>query len=279
LEGPVKLKEAPRYGLTRGRLRGSNWKRLGAGFYALTSLAQDPIVVLAAAASQLPASGVFSHATAAWLHGLDFSPCDPIEVTLPASSGRSHISGVSIKRSDLADGEATQIGGFPVTTPIRTLADLARRATLVEGVVALDTALHNKKVALDDLHQWADAHPKYRGAGRLQKALHLAEPLTESPMETRLRMLLVLAGLPKPKVQVSLYDEDGFFVARPDLYYPDKRLAIEYDGGTHRNSLAADNRRQNALLDAGYRLLRFTASDIFQTPLAVVSLVRRTLAV
>jgi very-short-patch-repair endonuclease len=112
----------------------------------------------------------------------------------------------------------------------------------------------------------------------LKCALDLAEPATESVMETRLRLLLVQAGLPRPRVQVSLRDDRGLFVARPDLYYPGVRLAIEYDGATHRTSLAADNRRQNRLIDAGYRVLRFTAGDVLGMPSAVISVVRRSLA-
>ncbi len=91
-------------------------------------------------------------------------------------------------------------------------------------------------------------------------------------------MLLVLSGLPTPNVQVSLHDSAGLFVGRPDLYYPDARLTIEYDGGTHRSSLVADNRRQNRMLEAAYRLLRFTASDVLQTPAAVAAQVERALA-
>jgi very-short-patch-repair endonuclease len=96
-------------------------------------------------------------------------------------------------------------------------------------------------------------------------------------METRLRLLLVLAGLPHPRGQVSLRDDCGLFLARPDLYYPDARLVIEYDGATHRESLAADNRRQNRLMDAGYRILRFSAGDVLDAPATVVSMVRRAL--
>ena len=117
-----------------------------------------------------------------------------------------------------------------------------------------------------------------RGVRRLRRAIAFAETATERPMETRLRMLLVLHGLPRPQVQVSLYDESGSFLGRPDLYYEHKRLAIEYDGASHRDSLTADDRRQNRLVDAGYRLLRFRASDLVATPAAVVALVRRALA-
>jgi len=86
-------------------------------------------------------------------------------------------------------------------------------------------------------------------------------------------LLLVLSGLPRPQVQVPLYDAGGRFLGRPDLYYPMQRLGLEYDGGTHRDSLVGDNRRQNRLLDAGYRLLRFTAADVLSSPDAVVALV------
>ena len=105
----------------------------------------------------------------------------------------------------------------------------------------------------------------------------LAEPATESPMETRLRLLLVLEGLPRPQVQISLHDDKGHFIGRPDLYYPSHRLALEYDGASHRETMTADHRRQNRLLNAGYRLLRFTAADVLSTPDSVVLLVRQAL--
>ncbi len=93
-------------------------------------------------------------------------------------------------------------------------------------------------------------------------------------METRLRMLLVLNRLPRPQVQVPIHDGSGQFVGRPDLYYEKHLLGIEYDGGTHRHSLAEDNHRQNRLLNAGVRLLRFTASDVLGDPHALVRQVR-----
>ena len=93
-------------------------------------------------------------------------------------------------------------------------------------------------------------------------------------METRLRWLLLEAGLPKPEVQRNLHDASGRFVGRADLYYPAARLVIEYDGTNHRDRLIEDNRRQNLMVRAGYRLLRFTAADVLQRPAGVVALVR-----
>ena len=61
-------------------------------------------------------------------------------------------------------------------------------------------------------------------------------------------------------------------------YYPLHRLALEYDGSSHRENLTGDNRRQNRMVDAGYRLLRFTAADVLSAPYSVVALVRRALS-
>jgi very-short-patch-repair endonuclease len=113
---------------------------------------------------------------------------------------------------------------------------------------------------------------------RLRRAIELAEPATESVMETRLRLLLVMARLPRPLAQVRLYDEAGEFLGRPDFYYPLHQLAIEYDGAQHRENLIGDNRRQNRLVDAGFRLLRFTAADVLSAPDSVVALVRRAVS-
>jgi very-short-patch-repair endonuclease len=96
-------------------------------------------------------------------------------------------------------------------------------------------------------------------------------------METRLRMLLVMKGLPRPEAQVTIRDRFLRTLGRIDLFYRDQRLGLEYDGATHEGSLAEDNRRQNRLVDAGIRLLRFTAGDIYSTPEDVVRQVRAAL--
>ncbi|HYR50833.1 MAG TPA: DUF559 domain-containing protein [Candidatus Eisenbacteria bacterium] len=104
----------------------------------------------------------------------------------------------------------------------------------------------------------------------------LAAP-AESAMETRLRWLLIKSGLPRPEVQVNLHDTDGRFVGRADLYYPAAGLVLEYDGGNHRERLVEDDRRQNLLVNAGFRLLRFTAIDVYKRPDIVQAQVRGAL--
>jgi len=148
---------------------------------------------------------------------------------------------------------------------------------LTEGVVAADLFLHARLVSTAELRSYVAEHPRAKGVARLRQVIELAEPKTESAMETRLRMLLVLAGLPRPEVQASIRDEQGRFLGRPDLFYRLHRLVIEYDGGNHRDRLIQDNRRQNGLIAAGIRLLRFTAADVYGAPDTVVMHVRHGL--
>ena len=137
-------------------------------------------------------------------------------------------------------------------------------------------ALHKRLLKQGDLARFAEASAGRHGAKELRRVVKHAEPKAESPMETRLRMLVVLARLPRPEAQVPICDGRQF-LGRIDLYYRDQRLGLEYDGTSHRDNLREDNRRQNLLLNAGVRLLRFTASDVKETPSSVVALVRAAL--
>jgi very-short-patch-repair endonuclease len=150
--------------------------------------------------------------------------------------------------------DVVNVRGLPATSVQRTFNDLRRQLLPIEFLVLADAALRLHLGQFDDL----------------------AAP-AESPMETRLRWLLIQAGLPTPEVQTELRNVDGRFVGRADLYYPAARLVIEYDGANHRDRLVEDNRRQNLILNAGCRLLRFTAADIHQRPDVVTSQVRRAL--
>src|SRR5438132_7028568 len=190
--GPFDLAEARRYGLTRYHLRAASWRSLGGGFYAVREISDLPLVRLAAAARRLPNGAVFSGRTAAWLHGLDLAPCNPIEVTLPLASPHRGLAGISIQHS--AEIERSIAKRLPVTPRVRTVADLGRRLPLVEAVVVLDMALQGHLVVAEELCKWASMHLGYRGVRRLRRAIELAEPAVESPMESRLRVLLVLAG-------------------------------------------------------------------------------------
>jgi very-short-patch-repair endonuclease len=245
--------------------------------YAWVGLREDPTHALQAALRRLPPQAAFSGLTAAWLHGIDVPPSNPIEATVPEDCGVSGRAGIALRRSALPKGDVTRVRGLPATALLRTIGEVCSRLDVVEAVVVADAALHSGKLRPDELRSWAVSRVGYRGIQNLRRVLTLVDAAAESPMESRLRTLLVLAGLPRPRAQIAIHDRWGRFVGRPDLYYERERLGIEYDGGVHRDALAEDNRRQNRLLNAGVRLLRFTAGDVLRNPDFVVSQVRAML--
>ena len=269
--------EARQAGLTRRQLQGASWIRLAPRTYAWRGAAVGRRSLYDAALRRSPADAVLSGWAAADLHGLDVDPeCTP-EITLPPGSSVASRAGLRVWRGALEPADVVIAHGRRATSVPRTLRDLAVRLTLTESVVLVDEALRRRLTTVAELEEWVHTRAGRIGVPRLRRSLAHAEPLAESPMESRLRMLLVLRGLPRPQAQVSLTDVRGRFVGRPDLYYPEARLGIEYDGTTHRDSLAEDNRRQNLLLAAGIRLLRFTAADIYSAPDRVASQVRALL--
>lgn len=165
-----------------------------------------------------------------------------------------------------------------MTSALRTCFDLAARLSLQDAVVALDRALAAGLVDPPTLEEFVAERAGAHGVVRARRAIALAEPRSESPMETRLRLLLELSGLPRPRAQVDLLTASGQFVARVDLFYPEPGLAIEYDGENHRNRLVEDNRRQNRLLEIGVRLLRYTGPDLRTRATSVVTEVRAALS-
>lgn len=271
---PFTTDEARAAGLQRWHLEGSNWRAIAPGIYVWAGIPDSPLLRLAAARLRLPQSAAFSGLTALWLHGLDVKPCDPIDVTVPPLAHVSARSGMLIRRDTLSVEDVIVRRGYDATTAERAIADLSRRGDLIEVVVVADAALHAGVATIRTLTAKAALLAGEHGARKFRRVIELAEPASESPMESRLRMVIVLAGLPRPLAQFEVYDRFGELLGRPDLYYPDKKLGIEYDGAVHRLSLAEDDRRQNRFLAEGITLLRFTANDVFQQPDRIVAQVR-----
>ena len=262
---PFTLQEARARGISRTALSGRSWRRLGPELYCWTGWIEDPWDLLWAWLGLLPESTVFAGTTAAWLHGIDLDPVHPIEIIVPSSSGVRSRAGLMVHRRDIASSDLVTVRGMPATSVNRTLADLCSRLSDVEALVAMDSAVRLRLVDRAALCR--------AGTRRMRKLADLAEP-AGSPMETRLRWLLLQAGLPRPEVQKDLHDATGRFVGRADIYFPSGRLDVEYDGGNHRERLVEDNRRQNLIANAGFRLLRFTAPDVYGRPEAVQAQVR-----
>jgi hypothetical protein len=112
----------------------------------------------------------------------------------------------------------------------------------------------------------------------MRAALPMLEPRTDSPMETRVRLLIVRAGLPYPRVNVDVFDaHDGSWLARPDFCYPAVKVAIEYDGDHHRTDKYQwrdDILRKEDLEDRGWRVIVLTADDVFVRPHVTIERIR-----
>jgi very-short-patch-repair endonuclease len=274
--GPFTLEEARAAGLTLSALTSKAWRRLGAELYCLAELRNDPWLLLSAWLRSLPADAVFTGATAAWLFGLDLDPTNPVEIVVPPDSGIRSRVGLSVRRCDLGPTEVATIRGMHATALPLTLAGLCLQRPAVEALVAIDMAVCAGLTDAAALGRYAEAAEGRPGTGKLRSLARLAAP-AESPMETRLRWLLIESGLPRPEVQTNLHDGKGRFIGRADLYYPVAKLVLEYDGANHRERLVEDDRRQNLLVNAGFRLLRFTATDVHNRPDVIEAQVRGAL--
>lgn len=272
---PFSLDEARALGLTPSALRGKSYERVGSRLYALKGVSGDKFGVIQAFARVLPGSAVFIGRTAAWLHGLDLEPTNRVQVALPPPSRLESRAGLEIHHMDVGD-EVVRLHGVTATSLDRTLLDLCVLQSPVEALVALDMAVVARLTDKDALRCYATQVIGHRGVARLKSLADHAAP-AESPMETRLRWLLIAAGLPPPEVQAELRNDEGGIIGRADLYYPSARLIIEFDGRNHQDRLVSDLRRQNALHHAGYKILRFTSADVYGRPDTVVALVRAAL--
>jgi hypothetical protein len=96
-------------------------------------------------------------------------------------------------------------------------------------------------------------------------------------METRLRLLIVFAGMPEPTVNVIVRGEDGSWRMRFDLCYLDQRLIVEYDGRKHADSTEQWERdiyRREELDQMDYRLLIVTSRGVYSEPQRTLERVR-----
>lgn len=221
------------------------------------------------ATAAITASGdpeaVASHHTAALLWGGVVPACPDVHVTVPIGHTRRRTDGQRVH-----SGERTAYvrHRIRVTSAADTFLDLASCLGLVDLVVLGDSLVKAGAVTPEQLRDVAAA-AKGRGARLARRAGDLVRAGVNSPMETKARLLMVLAGLPEPVVNHVLRYDDGEIRRRLDLAYPRARLAIEYDGRQHAESprqWQGDVRRREELDGGGWRLVVLLAPDIYRTP-------------
>ena len=191
---------------------------------------------------------------------------------VPSDAHLPPLRRVDVYRTDLDSVEVLVCGVLVVTTPTRTALDVASTFPLEEAVIALDSAYRTAGVSPDELDAVFGASHR-RGVQNARKALALADPRSGSVPESEARLLFARAGLPAPELQLEVY-ADGAFIARVDFGWVLERLAVEIDGFAYHSAGGAfqrDRDRQNALVSAGWKVLRFTVSDLRDRPEYVVA--------
>lgn len=259
--------------LAKDDLRGPSVVRLLQGVYAPSWVTRDHTLVCEGAGLVLPAGVQLTGASAATVLGLAWlRHDDPVEAVTEERDRRSVRRGVRVRRSrrDLEPGRAWRTA--VLASPERVAFDAACRAPLPTAVARLDALAAAGHLDLDAMVGWLQGR-RDGGVARVRAALELTDPRAESLPESRLRVLLVQAGV-DVTVQHVVRDRSGAFVARVDLAVVSARVAVEYDGRWHAqpDQLEKDRRRLNKLQAAGWTVVHVTAADM-SDPGRVVAMV------
>jgi hypothetical protein len=285
--------------LTKSNLRTDAWRRLFRGIYADSSIPDSHQLRCAAASRYLLApNAAIAGRSAVALHTVAFSstapalgldvhsragaavpqttgrmgagpvsvvqPTEPVEVLVPSGKKLGPVTGLAVHSGDLHPDEIMLIRRIRVTVPVRTCWDLVRWLELPDAVALVDMLIAARLVTIAELERYGIGRVDKRGARQFTQAVSLVNGAAESPQESRLRVRLVLAGFPPPEAQFAVFD-DGRFLARVDLAWPELKIAIEYDGLWHVGSarqMHADRERLNRLVGAGWIVLHVTSARL-----------------
>ena len=281
LRGPFLVVRARELGVSEPVLRGRRFRTPWKGV-RVPALLPDDVHTRCAALSLLIPEAVFSHATAAELMGL-WMPLGWNETSLHVSGNHAmQRQGVVAHQATWRPGDLQERRGLKITSPTRTLCDLAAANWTLTDLVTIADSIQSRSLATtEDLRARIQTWPPAPGARILRRVATLTRPGSDSAMETRLRLQLRAADLPEPEINQTVYDANGEYLHRPDLSWPQFKVAADYDGAHHLTDAERRRRldiaRKEALEEAGWLLRILTATDVLQHPGRATDRVRRAL--
>lgn len=178
--------------------------------------------------------GVVAGAAASALHGAqwvdDHTPVELIwNCTRPPR-------GIVARNERVAEDEIMWVGRLPVTTPARTAFDLGRFLPRNQAVARMDALMRAYPFSVEDVLMLAKRYRGARGLHALRTALALVDGGAASPQETRLRLLYIEAGFPRPTTQIPVVEGRGRLVRMLDMGWEEFMVGSEYDGEQHQTS-------------------------------------------
>lgn len=277
--GLVTVGQLRRLGVGRGsiahRLRVGRLHRVRTGVFAVGHPSLSPEARLLAAVMACGEHAILSHQHAAdlwellppWIE-LDLAA---INVSVPPGSRRGRRPGLEVHRLEIEDRDRAARRGIPVTSPSRTLVDLANRVAPRTLERAIDQALTDRLVTAPGLHSALDRAGSSRGTRSLRALLAATErfeTVTQSELEEAFLVLVRRAALPMPALNVPLLGR------RVDAVWSAQRVAVELDGFRwHRTRRRMESGLTEAadLRRAGWVPVRYSARQVFDEPMVVVA--------
>ncbi|MCF7549046.1 DUF559 domain-containing protein [Pseudonocardia sp. WMMC193] len=273
-DGLITLAQAAELGLSRRsvgrRVEAGVWTRVAPRVHLVHGDRSAPAVRVRTAS--LWSDGVVSGMAAAWVHDLADRPGPLVDVTVPRRRRPGQVEGVRVRRRDLDPLDVTRRRGMAVLAV--PLAVLEVATALPDGDTLLDSALR-RRVRFDDLLSAYRRAMGSTGSARMRELVVAAADRADSRLERMLFQLMRAAGIGGWTRNVPFR---GWFL---DIAFLEARLVIETDGWAWHvepERFQEDRRKQNALVDAGWRILRFTWKDVTTEPGMVVARIRRALA-
>lgn len=256
---PVRTGDAESLGVTPTMLLGKRFQRIMHGSY-LRSDADAGSDVLVQALRRLHPAAVLSCLDAAVLYDvpLDAGPA-------PHVSAPDQIRRAGVRAHRRQNVQTTVHRGVPVTTRAQTFLDLAAELDDVTLIIVGDGLCRRPPTTPGGLAAFLATAGPVRGLSRARRAVARVRAGVESQWETRVRLIIVAAGLPEPLVNDPAKDPYGGWLATIDLIYPHLKIAIEYQGDHHRTSRSQwrrDIKRARTLQAEGWILLYLTADDV-----------------
>ena len=277
---PFTRAEGLRRGYTDRQLGGPKFQRLFQGVY-LPAGAVVTVLQRARGALLIAPDGSYaSHHTAAALWKAVVPPTQETHICVrDAETTRSVRRGIAAHRADRR-WTAVRHRGLLVASPTAVFAQMAGVAPdLVELVVLGDSLVRAGRTTPDELVAVTSSWDG-KGARRARRAAALVREGVDSPMETRLRMLIVLAGYPEPQVNIIIRHENGDWFIRFDLCYPHLKLIIEYDGWHHRREekqWTSDIKRREWLEGRGWRVIVINSDAYYDEPCLTLHRIREAM--